>query len=382
MVEVTPRISRRALLAGAAAALGCGRKKATGFPGYCFVANRGSRSVTAVDLNTFRVRKHIGLDAAPAAIMAGADAGKPKVYALAPNAGAIYEIDVASLNLGRRAWSGGQTAGMQISARDNALWALCREPAALVRIPLDSFRAARRIALPAAADSFDISVDGRAAVASRKARAISLVSLTRGAMERNIACADEPALVQFRSDGELLMAGFPASRSLGIYDAATGKTVVRLPLPLAPRNFGVSPDGGQLFITGDGMDAVVIVFPYSTEIDQTVLAGHAPGVVAVTETSDSYLLVANPDSNSITALDMYSRRLVAVVQVGQGPCDIVLTPDKQYALSVDEGSSDLAVIRLTTFSEAWVRRYRSASLFTMVQVGAQPAAAVVVGYRG
>jgi len=66
------------------------------------------------------------------------------------------------------------------------------------------------------------------------------------------------------------------------------------------------------------------VFPYSTEIDQTVLAGHAPGAMAVTETSNSYLLVANPDSNSITALDMYTRRLVAVVQVGQAPGEIVL----------------------------------------------------------
>ena len=130
------------------------------------------------------------------------------------------------------------------------------------------------------------------------------------------------------------------------------------------------------------MDAVVIVFPYSTEIDQTVLAGHAPGAVAVTGGPDSYLLVANPDSGSVTAIDMYSRRLVAVVQVGQGPCDIVLTPDNQYAMSVDEVSGDLAVIRLSAFSEEWVHHYKSASLFTMAPVGAQPAAAVVVAYKG
>ena len=183
-------------------------------------------------------------------------------------------------------------------------------------------------------------------------------------------------------DGLLLMAAFPADRSLVFYDVATGKTVVRLPLPLEPRRFCVSPDGGQLFVTGDGMDAVVIAFPYSTEIDQTVLAGHAPGAMAVTETPNSYLLVANPDSNSITALDMYTRRLVAVVQVGQAPGEIVLTPDHQYAITVDEQSGDLAVIRLQTFSEEWVHHYRSASLFTMVQVGDRPAGAVVVSYRG
>ncbi|HUP03344.1 MAG TPA: YncE family protein [Bryobacteraceae bacterium] len=379
---MTPRITRRALLAASAASIGCGPQKATGFPGYCFVANRGGRSVTAVDLNTFRASKHIPLDAAPAAMAAGAVGGKPKVYALAPAEGRIYEIDVASLSVSRRAWGGNQAAGMQLSAKDDALWVLYREPAALVQFPLGSFRPARRIALASAPDSFDLSADGRAAVVSRKARSIALVSLDHGAVERAIPCADEPALVQFRADGEVIIAGFPNSRSLGIYDVATGKTVVRLPLPVAPRHFGVSPDGGQLFVTGDGMDAVVIVFPYTTEVEQTILAGHAPGAVAVTQNATSYLLVANPDTNSVTALDMYSRRLVAVVQVGQSPCDIVLTPDNQYALSVDEASGDLAVIRLSTFSEAWVHHYKSASLFTMVPVGEGPTSAVVVGYRG
>jgi YVTN family beta-propeller protein len=178
------------------------------------------------------------------------------------------------------------------------------------------------------------------------------------------------------------MAAGPASRTLSLYDVPTGKTVVRLPLPLSPRNFCLNPDGGQLCITGDGMDAVVIVYPYNTEVDQTVLAGHAPGAMAVTDGSRSYLLVANPESSSITALDMYTRRLVAVVQVGQAPGQIVLTPDFQYAIAVDEQSGDLAVIRLSVFSEVWVHHYRSASLFTIVQVGDRPAAAVVVSYRG
>lgn len=373
------------MLLWSAAALGCGRKKATGFPGYCFVANRGSRSVTAVDLNQFRVRKQIALDAAPSAIVALPDAEKPRVYALAPNAGAVYEIDVASLTVSRRAWAGNQAVAMRLSPRSDALWVLYRDPASLVELPLGSFRPARRIPLPAAPESFDLSDDGRAAVASRKGRAISIVSLSRAAIERTIMAGAEPALVQFRKDGQLLIAASPPERSLIIYDVPTGKTVVRLPLPLAPRHFCVSPDGGQLFITGDGMDAVVIAFPYSTEIDQTVLAGHAPGAMAVTETPNSYplyLLVANPESGSVTALDAYTRRLVAVVQVGQAPGQIVLTPDHQYAMTIDEQSGDLAVIRLSTFSEPWVRRYKSASLFTIVPVGDHPVGAVVVGFRG
>ena len=59
------------------------------------------------------------------------------------------------------------------------------------------------------------------------------------------------------------------------------------------------------------MDAVVIVFPYSTEVDQTILAGRAPGAMAVT---DRFLLVANPETDSVTVLDVATRTLVAVVR--------------------------------------------------------------------
>ncbi len=51
-------------------------------------------------------------------------------------------------------------------------------------------------------------------------------------------------------------------------------------------------DGGQLFITGEGLDGVVIVYPYHTpEVAETVLAGHAPGAMAA---SGAFLFVASP----------------------------------------------------------------------------------------
>lgn len=374
-------ISRRAVLLSSAALLGCGRRRPTGFPGYCFVASQTGRSVAAVDLNRFRLRKVIPLGAGPAAVIAYHDPERPRVFALAPDAGTVYEIDVASLAVSRKAQVG-QAAAMRLSPRNDSLWVLCRDPAALVETPLKSFRPARRIPLPAGAASFDLSEDGRAAIGGRKGGGIPIVSLARGAIERTIADKAEAALLQFRKDGQLLIAGNPQERSLTLFEVATGKTVVRLPLAVAPRHFCISPDGGQLFVSGDGMDAVVIAFPYRTEIDQTVLAGHAPGAMAVTGTSPAYLLVANPDTNSITALDMDTHRLVAAIQVGRGPGEIVLTPDNQYALAIDETSGDVAVIRLSTLAEPWVRRYKSAPLFNMIPVGNRPAGAAVVGFRG
>jgi YVTN family beta-propeller protein len=105
--------------------------------------------------------------------------------------------------------------------------------------------------------------------------------------------------------------------------------------------------------------------------------------MAITETSPSYLMVANPASDCVTVLDVESGRLVAVVQVGRGPNSIVITPDRHYALVLNETSGDLAVIRIYSLGgnqEGGVRvkRYKSAPLFNLIPVGARPVSAAVV----
>jgi DNA-binding beta-propeller fold protein YncE len=378
MEQVThPPMTRRAWLLASTAALSCGRKRATGFPGYCFVADQADRSVIAVDLQRFRIAKRIPLDAAPTALAVSANPARPRVCALAPEGGVVYEIDAAGLAVERRSSAGSQAVAMRF-APTGTLWVLYREPAMLASSPLDNFRLARRVMLPAPPDSFDLSADGRAAVASRQNRGVSIVSLSRGAVERTIATGVEPSLVQFRQDGRHLLVGSAPDRCLAIFDVATGKTVVRLPLPIAPRHFAVTSDGGQLFISGDGADLVSIVFPYSTEVDRSILAGHAPGAMVVTDTSPSYLMVANPESGGVTILDVDMRRLVATARVGEGPMDILITPDYQYALVLGQVSADLAVIRLATLAEDQAHRFKTAPLFTLLPLGGKPVAAAIV----
>ena len=179
--------------------------------------------------------------------------------------------------------------------------------------------------------------------------------------------------------------GSRAARNLSIFDVPTGRIVTRLPLPVEPRHFCFNADYGQLFVTGDGMDAVVIVYPYRTEVAETTLAGRAPDAMICTETPP-YLLVANPQTNSITVLDFdnMGKKLVSVVQVGQEPRQILLTqgpPEQQYALVLNAKSGDLAVIRIYSLTNpSPTRRYKPTPLFNLIPVGDRPVSAAVVGF--
>ena len=378
-----PQITRRTLLLSSTAAFSCAPPKATGFRGYCFVGNQAGRSVAVVDLTKFRVRKQIALDSAPSQLLPHPK--QPKVFVLSADSGTVYEIDAIGMAVSRRARAGNQAVAMQMSPTRDALWVLYRDPASLVELPLDSLKPGRRIRLAAPPDSFHLtgadSPDRRAAIASLEDRSLTVASLSAGAIERTITAGADPSFVLFRKDGRQILAGSRSDRSLNVFETATGKTVVRLPLPVEPRNFCVSPDGGELFISGPGMDAVVIVFPYSTEVWKTVLAGRAPGVMTVSE-SPSYLVVANPETNSLTVLDD-DQKLVAVVEVGQQPSHMLITPDGQYVLVLNEQSGDMAVVRTYSLRAPQLAaraRFKSAPVFTMIAVGEKPVSAAVVAW--
>jgi YVTN family beta-propeller protein len=275
---------------------------------------------------------------------------------------------------------------MRLSRAGDALWVLYRDPAGLVEIPFDTMRPGRHVRLAATPADFDLSREtDDACVVSSDDHTISVVSLAQASVTRTIHAVTEPCIARFRGDGRQVISGSQADRSLTLYDVPSGKTVVRLPLSIAPREFCFTADGGHLYVTGDGMDAVVSVFPYRTEVWETLLAGHAPGAMAIAESErpPAYLLVANPDADSVTVLDVETGKLVALVQVGSGPRQIVITPDNEYALVLNEKSGDMAVIRIFALGGNQVggdrvKRYKSAPLFTMIPVGERPVSAAVV----
>jgi len=364
--------TRRALLMGAAALAGCARRRSRGFPGFAFVANAGARSVAAVDLNAFVLARQIGMDSAPGAVLA--NPLRPGVFVLMPESGVVCEIDAATLAVVRKTRPGNPAVAMRLAADGKSLWVL--QARALVRLDSSRLRAVETIPLPGVAVDFDLTADGRAAVGFPAERRLALVQLGTRTIEHLVDAGCAPSLVRFQGDGKQVLVGSRADRSMTIFAAASGRTVVRLPLSVEPVNCCFNADGGQMFVTGPGMDAVAIVYPYQTEVGETILAGRTPDGMAVSG-APPYLFVANPESGNITVLDIDTRKLVAALAVGQEPRHILITPDNRYALVLNWRSGNMAVIRISAFTD---RRHRTdpAPLFTIVPVGAQPVAAAVV----
>lgn len=368
-------ISRRALLASClAVTAGCRPKRGSGFPGYAFVANEEGQAIAAVDLTSFTLAKHIPLGASPTAVVAHST--RKAVYALAPLAGMIYEIDPLRLAVRRKLLVARTATSMRLAPDGDALWVLCGDPRQLARVTLERFQAGANIPLPAAPVDFDLSPDGRlCAVSYGTAGLAGFLDLQAGRAREPVHAGAEVGTVRFRFDGKQLLAADLGRRLVSILEAPSGKVITNLPVALKPEHFCMKPDGGEVFVTGEGMDAVVILDPYSTQVAETLLAGRAPGAMAISH-SPQYLFVTNPPSGDVTIFDVDTRRAIAVVAVGSEPACVTITPDDQYALVLNRRSGNMAVIRIAAIVPGRARR---AALFTTIPVGSKPVSAAVLG---
>ncbi len=367
-------IARRAVLSLPFAALvhqSCASRRA-GFRGYAFIANEEGQAVAAVDLEALAVARHIPLDSAPVDVLALRT--RPFVYALTPQNGSLQEIQADRLSFARKLAVGQEAIAMRLASDERAMFVLTKEPKALVRVALDKLTVDWKLPLPEDPHDLAISADGKMAAVSM-GQSVRLIDLGARRIGDPLGPPADIGIVRFLSDSRTLVAANRTERMLSLYEVASSRLIANLPIAVRPDNLCFSADGGQLYVTGEGVDAVVIVYPYRIEVGQTVLAGHAPGAMAA---SDSYLFVASPTSGDVTILNISSQKVIGVLSVGSDPGFVAVTPDDQYALVLNRKSGDVAVLRVDLIAP---NRYkeRAAKLLTVIPVGSKPVSAAVRG---
>jgi DNA-binding beta-propeller fold protein YncE len=336
------------------------------------VANEEGKAIAVVDLEAFAVAKHIALDEQPTRVVTGTKG--TSVFALTPGSGSIQEIQSDRLVFRRKLQvaSAGDSESLDaaLSPDEQLLYVLSKEPKNFTAVDPENLRILWRASLPEQPQEFAITKEGKFAAISFHS-SVRLLDLSSRQLSAPLG-AGQFGGVRFLDDSKTLIAANLADRRLSLYDVASRQLLTHLPLSVRPDHLCFNRDGGQLFITGEGMDAVVIVYPYHTpEVAETVLAGHAPGPMA---TSAEHLFIASPQSGDVSIMHVNTRKVVGVVQVGSDPGFVTLTPDDQYALVLNRKSGDVAVLRTGGITP---NRYKSAALFTVIPVGSKPVSAAI-----
>jgi DNA-binding beta-propeller fold protein YncE len=357
--------------AGAAA---CGRKLAPRFFGWLFIASADEKALAVADLSDFRRVSAIPLGQVPAQVFR---AGK-KLFVSCPEARVLFEIDPETFRIAGKMTFPGRIAACAVCPNESRIAVAVAQPAALHLIDPETRRVTNRFVLPGEPARLDVT-DDRAAIAI--GTGVHLVSIPDGrqsATELGIA----PGIVRLHPVAKLVLVGAADRNEIVTVDSASGELLARLPLAFQPVRFCFNSDAGQMFVTGSSGDQIAIVSPWQSVVEQTIAAGRTPFGLAVGALGGRNLLfVTNPESGDLTIFDIDTRQHVSSIHVGGKPGEVLLTPDGEYALTIDRESGDVAVVRTQAVLE---RRANEAQapmvkpLFTIFPTGQAPQSAAIV----
>ena len=350
-------LTRREWLAASAAVLGsaCRHRKASGYPGYALVATSGENSVAVVDLNRFQLAKKIELNAAPSAVIAT----QSRSYALTPANGTVHLLDGDQLRKTGSIRLGDHIDSIRLTPDGRRLAGISGKSREMVVADVESGKQLHRFGLDYEPLDFDLQVHAEskavyAAISGRTvgdgasgtAEFIDLTNRRRRRAELNGRLGD----IRFRLDGALALLANYDQHSLMAIDTATGRVITEIALAMRPgtlfqfrpgatvrfgQRHGWHCDRVSIPHTGRGPNPMLRVMPRAQWFAPTLLR-------------TCLLRAARVLKSASSTFD--SRKVIAVVQAGQMPNHITITPDQQYALVLNEASGDMAVIRITTIT--------------------------------
>lgn len=371
-------ISRRAWIGSAAALVaGCGRTRSPRYPGWLFVATANESGIAVADLANFHRVTTIALPKPPRQILRAGT----RVFATCPEASTIYEIDPNRLAIAGKIVLPGPIGPAVTTPDGTSLIAISRGAPQIVDL---SNGKVRQTPVPGSPTALDASRD-TVAVTTENGN-LACVALKSGVVSWVTPLGLRCGLVRFRNDGKAILTGAADQNQIVTVDAASGSLLARLPLAFLPKRFCFSDDGGQMFVTGSSDDSIIVVSPYQSEVDQTMIAGQKPYGMAVAVTQGRNLLfVTNGGGANLTIFDVYTRQLASSVHVGGRPGEVLITPDGNYALVIDRDSGDVAVVKMSTALDHKLPAYMSYGtrpLFTVFPTGLMPQSAAIIPKAG
>ncbi|MBT9551609.1 MAG: beta-propeller fold lactonase family protein [Hydrogenophaga sp.] len=316
-----------------------------------YVANEDAGTVSVIDGTTFKLTRHIAVGAGAHNVQVSPDGrlawvtnnGKPPAAASQAHAGMstadhgamsyageVWAIDTRTDEVVAQVVVGKHPAHVVLSA--DSRWAYVTNGGDNTLSVVDT--ASRQVVATVPTGEYPhgvrLSPDGKQAyVANLKGGTVSVIDTDSRQETGRIPVGKGPAQVGFTPDGRLAFVSLSQEGSVAVIDPASRRVIRTVRVGDVPIQLHATPDNRFLLVANQGSRKApgdtVSVIDLSTFSTQPIRVGRgAHGVVVGTDGRHAY--VTNLYANSVSVIDVQTRKSVATVAVGAGPNGISVTP--------------------------------------------------------
>jgi gliding motility-associated-like protein len=278
-------------------------------PGYAYITDFGSDTVSVLDIQTNTVVGNIVFDAATYPVVVSPDGNSVYIGGEINNPilpfGQVYVVNLPNGVPQRFGANFNNPLAMAISPNDQYLYVCSQNPNEVVVVDATTLAPVTDIPVGAGADGICVSPDGKRVYVSNY---------------------ETPCVT--------------------VIDAATNSVLTTINVP-APVGLVVSPDDSTLYVTSKTGNVVNVINTASNTVIGSIAVGKGPDGIALSS-DGSTLYVTNEQDNTVSVIKTSDGTTIATVSVGKNPIGISITPDGTRVYVADELSNSVSVINTTS----------------------------------
>ena len=320
-------------------------------PSMVYVADEGSDTVSVLDGESFKKVATIAVGRAPHNVQLSLDGkfawvttngdrqqgGSEKKgmskdeHATMTAIGQLWAIDTASRTVAAKVPVGAHPAHVVLSTDGRFAYVTNGGDNTMSVVDTALRQAVATIPVGSYPHGVRISPDGKEAyVANLKGGTVSVVDTQARKEVAQIAVGKGPAQTGFTADGRLAFVSLSQENAVALIDPATRKVVARISVGTVPIQLYATPDGKLLLVANQGTNkkpgnTVSAIDLQSRRVATTLQTGAgAHGVVV--DRDGRYAFISNVYANTVSIIEVKSLKVLKNVPVGRSPNGISVAP--------------------------------------------------------
>jgi len=214
-----------------------------------------------------------------------------------------------------------------------------------------------------------VTPDGKSVlVANRRDGTLGIHDAATLALRSTVRVVNQPEAVAILPDSSLAFVMSRSVAELSVVDLERSVLVANLELAGKPSDMLLKPDGGELYVISPEAHGLQAIDTWTHEVGDYMVLGSAP-TRGILSADGSTMYVSDSAAGHLIPVDIANRRIIRdpgtgkefPIPAGQSPGELRFDPKENLLIAVDQGSGDVAVIRV-----------RTNSLLTMIPVGDGP----------